>query len=238
MLSSSGTKRTAALAAMRLRVGRDLGVDGVVLHVDARAARRSWARAAASRGEQQQAGRQRPAAASAEFTKHERLVLPESLERWRRRAAAPRRPASAPAWPRTSARPAFIRVARACVRQQPARLARRCARRSSGSASARGPPRARQSGSPWNKTAPRTSSFPDHPAAARHLVKRHHRGAQQRRFHRHRSAGGQRQIGVRHGVPAFSFDHPNRRVRRAAPEKTPAPVVAEAGRTKFTACSR
>ena len=54
------------------------------------------------------------------------------------------------------------------------------------------------------------------PTGGGHLVKRDHGGAQQRGFHRHRTTCSEREIGVRHGVPAFSFDHLNRRAARGA----------------------
>src|SRR5450432_1732818 len=53
--------------------------------------------------------------------------------------------------------------------------------------------------------------LPGQPTRRRDFVKCHHRRSQQRGLHGNRAASGEREIGMRHGVPAFPFYHPDRR---------------------------
>ena len=109
--------------------------------------------------------------------------------------------------------------ARGWVRQQPARLAGN---------RLPGHPALHQLGdhrAPGDQVHHRIKRHPHqqlsrHPTRRRHLVKGHHGGSQKRRLHRHRPAGGQRQVGVGHGVPAFPFNHSNRRAAHALPKKS------------------
>src|ERR1035437_3352106 len=57
------------------------------------------------------------------------------------------------------------------------------------------------------------------PTGRRHLVKRDHGSPQERGFHGDGSTCSEREIGMRHGVPAFPFNHLNRRAPQAPGKK-------------------
>ena len=120
-----------------------------LLHVDARAVRRSWA---ARRRHAPTAASRPPAGRRRESKVHDTwATCPSRISCTM--AAARRGAPSPPTAARDLRQPRLHPVARGRVRPAAGGLRRRCAPRSSGSASARVPRRARQSGSPWNKTA-------------------------------------------------------------------------------------
>src|ERR1017187_7527870 len=57
------------------------------------------------------------------------------------------------------------------------------------------------------------------PTGRRHLIEGDHGSAEERGFHGDRSTCGEREIGMRHGVPAFPFNHLNRRAPQAPGKK-------------------
>src|ERR1035437_480702 len=57
------------------------------------------------------------------------------------------------------------------------------------------------------------------PTGRRHLVERDHGSPQERGFHGDGSTCSEREIGMRHGVPAFPFNHLNRRESNAPGKK-------------------
>jgi hypothetical protein len=109
--------------------------------------------------------------------------------------------------------------------------------RSSGSASARGPPRARQSGSPSNKTAPAPAAFPPSNSAAS-PCKTSPWGFPKAPLPR--SPSHWRPAPGRRGPwrPSFPLQSPRTGEGPMRSRKKAAPVVAEAGRIRFNACSR
>src|ERR1039458_6120511 len=61
--------------------------------------------------------------------------------------------------------------------------------------------------------------FAGQPTSGGHLIERDHGSAEEGSFHGDGSTCGEGEIGMRHGVPAFSFNHPNRRAPQAPGKK-------------------